>query len=103
MGSNEIAKLTRLAEDEHSTLSRLSDGTVLVPGFSHASTDDELIQAGLAVETGYTSPSGGPIVGLTPLGRVAGRLIFAPDPIPPELSDDRLGRLREQLDAEPAP
>lgn len=96
-----VERLIGLAEDEYRSLNGGNDDNVPVPGYGKLGTDDALIEQGLAVGSGYLSPSGREIVSLSPLGRVAARLVFVPDPVPEGLRDERLIKLRAQLDAEP--
>lgn len=96
-----VKRLIELAEDEYRSLEGGDDEAMSVPGYSKLGSDDALVEHGLVMGSGYLSPSGREIVSLSPLGRVAARLVFAPDPVPEQLRDERLTKFRAQLDAEP--
>lgn len=95
-----ISRLIRLGEDDERSLTAGNAETLPVPGYGKAGSDDTLIAAGLAAPSGYLSASGREITSLTDKGRVASRLIFLPDPVPPGLRSENLTHLRAALDTE---
>jgi hypothetical protein len=98
LSDHDLDQIIELAEDEYRTLRGRNEGDeILVPGFGVEV--EALIERGLTTRTGYMSPSGSEIVSLTPEGRQVGRLLFAPDPIPPELRSPQMERLRGRVDA----
>lgn len=103
LSDRDVRNLIQLAEDDFTSLdSRNADG-IRVPGYGLGDLYRDLVSAGLVAPSGYMDPRGTEIFGLTPHGRVAGRLVFAPSPVPDGMGDERLRRLREALGPEDLP
>lgn len=91
----DIARLVTIIEDDFAQLSDVERGKILVPGYSLTDADKILCDEGFISGSGYISPLAREIQSLTPLGRIAGRLVSIPAPVPLELQgDSRLARLR---------